>query len=59
MTRKLSDPIGRMQKGPTGTRRMEKGPSRDFYEELQASSDTQVVVTRRSDGDGERSHRYT
>ena len=30
-------PIGQMQKGPTGTRRMEKGSSEDFYDELQAS----------------------
>jgi hypothetical protein len=43
MTRKLSGPIGWMQKGPTGTHRMEKGPSRDFYDELQASSDTQPL----------------
>jgi len=26
-----------MEKGPTGTRRMEKGSSGDFYDELQAS----------------------
>ena len=37
MTRKPSGPTGRMEKGPTGTRRMEKGSSRDFYDELQAS----------------------
>ena len=37
MTRKPSSPIGRMLKGPIGTRRMEKGPSGDFYDELQAS----------------------
>jgi hypothetical protein len=32
-----SGPTGLMQKGPVGTRQMEKGPSRDFYDELQAS----------------------
>jgi len=37
MTRKPSGPIGRMEKGPIGTCRMEKGSSRDFYDELQAS----------------------
>ena len=52
MTRKLSGPTGkmemekgpiglgptgRMEKGPIGTRRMEKGSSGDFYDELQAS----------------------
>ena len=36
-----------------------EGPSKDFYDELQASSDTQAVGSHRSDGDGERSHRYT
>ena len=29
-----SGPTGRMEKGPTGTRRMEKGSSEDFYDEL-------------------------
>ena len=37
MTRKSLGPIGRMQKGPVGTHRMEKGPNGDFYDELQAS----------------------
>ena len=37
MTRKPSGPTGRMEKGPTGTRRMEKGSSGDFYDKLQAS----------------------
>jgi hypothetical protein len=37
MTRKPSGPIGRMEKGPTGTCRMEIGPSGDFYDELQRS----------------------
>jgi hypothetical protein len=36
MTRKPSGPIGQMGKGPTGTRRMEKGSNGDFYDELQA-----------------------
>ena len=35
--RHSSGPIGRMEKGPTGTHRMEKGSSGDFYDELQAS----------------------
>ena len=34
MTPKLSGPTGQMEKGPIGTRRMEKGSSRDFYDEL-------------------------
>ena len=37
VTRKPSGPTGRMLKGPVGTRRTEKGPSGDFYDELQAS----------------------
>jgi hypothetical protein len=37
MTHKSSGPIGQMEKGPTGTHRMEKGSSGDFYDELQAS----------------------
>jgi hypothetical protein len=36
MTQKPSGPTGQMLKGPIGTRRMEKGPRRDFYDELQA-----------------------
>ena len=48
MTHKPSGPIGRMEKGPIGTRRMEKGSSGDFYDELQ--------VSRMSNC---RSHRYT
>ena len=41
-------PIGRMEKGPIGTCQMEKGPSGDFYDELQASWRSNY-----------RSHRYT
>ena len=37
-----------MEKGPIGTRRMEKGSSGDFYDELQASWMSNY-----------RSHRYT
>jgi hypothetical protein len=37
MTHKPSGLTGRMEKGPTCTRRMEKGSSGDFYDELQAS----------------------
>ena len=37
-----------MEKGPTGTRHMEIGPSRDFYDELRASQMSNC-----------RSHRYT
>ena len=37
MTCKPSGPTGRMLKGPTGTHRMEKGSSEDFYDELHAS----------------------
>ena len=46
--RKLSDPTGQMEKGPTGICWMEKGPSEDFYDELQASRMSNC-----------RSHRYT
>jgi hypothetical protein len=53
MTHKPLGPTGWMQKDPIGTRRMEKGPSGDFYDEWQASSDTQVVRSHGSDGDGE------
>jgi hypothetical protein len=37
VTRKPSGPISRIEKGPIGTRRMGKGSSGDFYDELQAS----------------------
>ena len=64
VTRKPSDPTGRMLKGPAGTRRTEKGPSGDFYDELQASwmsnyrshRYTLDVWSHRSDVEG--SHRY-
>jgi len=36
-THRTSGPIGRMRKGPAGIHRMKKGPSGDFYDELQAS----------------------
>ena len=52
MTCKPSGPIGWMLNGPAGTRRMENRTSGDFYDELQASSDTQAVGSHRSDGDG-------
>ena len=45
---KSSGPIGRMLKGPVDTRWTEKGPSEDFYDELQASRMSNC-----------RSHRYT
>ena len=48
MTRKPLGPTGWMLKGPVGTHRTEKGPSRDFYDELQASQMSNY-----------RSHRYT
>ena len=49
VTRKPSGPTGRMLKGPTGIRQMEKGPSGDFYDELQASrkSNYRSTGTRR------------
>jgi hypothetical protein len=37
MTCKPSGLIGRMEKGPTSTRRMEKEPSEDFYDKLPTS----------------------
>ena len=54
---KLSGPIGRMLKGPVGTRRMEKGPSGDFYDELQASRMSNYRCHRYT-SDGKGSHRY-
>ena len=57
MTRKPSGPTGRMLKGPAGTRRMKKGPSRDFYDELQASRMSNCR-SHRYTADGEGSHRY-
>jgi hypothetical protein len=49
---------GRMDKGPTGTRQMEKGTCRDFYDELQASQMSNYR-SHRYTSDGEGSHRYT
>ena len=51
-------PTGRMEKGPTGTRRMEKGSSEDFYDELQASRMSNCR-SHRYTLDGEGCHRYT
>jgi hypothetical protein len=60
VTRKPSGPTSQMVKGPqvtrkpsglTGRMEMEKGPI--------DTRDTQAVGSHRSDGDGERSHRYT
>ena len=48
MTHKPSGPTVRMEKGPIGTRRMKKGLSGDFYDELQASLMSNC-----------RSHKYT
>ena len=50
MTCKSSGPTGRMPKGPAITRRTEKGPSGDFYDELQASSMSNYR-SHRSDGE--------
>jgi hypothetical protein len=58
VTRKPSGPTGRMLKGPTGTRRMEKGPSEDFYDELQASQMSNCK-SHKYMSDGEGSHKYT
>ena len=58
VTRKPSDPTGRMLKGPAGTHRTKKGTSGDFYDELQASWMSNCRSDRyTSDGDG--SHKYT
>ena len=46
--RKPLGPIGRMLKGPVGTCQTNKGPSGDFYDELQASQMSNC-----------RSHKYT
>ena len=58
MTRKQLDPTGLIEKGPIGTRQMEKGPSVDFYDELQASRMSNYR-SHRYTLDGEWSHRYT
>ena len=53
VTRKPSGPTGRMLKGPVGTRRIEKGLSRNFYDELQASRMRNCRSHRNtSDGEG-------
>jgi hypothetical protein len=58
VTRKPSGPIGRMLKGIACTRQMEKGPSKYFYDELQASRMSNYR-SHRYTSDGEGSHRYT
>ena len=58
MTCKPSGPTGQMLKGPTGTRWMEKGPSEDFYDKLQASWMSNYR-SHRYMSNGEWSHRYT
>ena len=58
MTCKPLGLTGRMEKGHVGTRRMEKGPSRDFYDELQASRMSNCR-SHKYKSDGEGSHRYT
>ena len=58
VTRKPSGPIGQMLKGPVGTCRTEKGPSGDFYDELQASR-MSTCRSHRYTSDREGSHRYT
>jgi hypothetical protein len=58
MTRKPLGLIGRMDKGPTSTHQMEKGPCRDFYDELQVSQMSKCR-SHRYTSDGEGSHRYT
>jgi hypothetical protein len=47
-----------MEKGPIGTRQIEKEPGRDFYDELQASQMSNCRFHRYT-LDGEGSHRYT
>ena len=56
VTRQPSGSIGRMLKGPVGIRQMEKGPSGDFYDELQASRMSNYR-SHRYMSDGEGSHR--
>jgi hypothetical protein len=58
VTCKPSGLTGQMLKGPVGTRRMEKGPSGDFYDELQVSRISNCR-SHRYTSDGEGSHRYT
>jgi hypothetical protein len=56
--RKPSDTTGRMLNGPVGTHRTEKGPSGDFYDELQTSRMSNCKFHMYT-SDGEGSHRYT
>jgi hypothetical protein len=58
MTHKPSGPTGWMEKGPTGTRQMEKGLREDFYDELQASWMSNYR-SHKYTSDGEGSHKYT
>jgi hypothetical protein len=58
VTCKPLSPTGRMEKSPTGARRMDKGPSEDFYDELQVSWMSNSRSYRYT-SDGEWSHRYT
>jgi hypothetical protein len=58
VTHKPSGPTGWIEKGPVVTRRMKKGPSEDFYDELQASWMSNCR-SHRYKSDGEESHRYT
>ena len=57
MTCEWSGPIGRMEKGPTGTFGKEKGSNGDFYDELQASQMSNYR-SHRYTLDGECSHTY-
>ena len=65
MTREWLGPTGRMENGPIGTCGMEKGPSGDFYDELQASWMSKCRSHRYYDKlqasrmSNYRSHRYT
>jgi hypothetical protein len=58
VTRNPSGPTGRMEKGPAGTRRMEKGLNGDFYDKLQASQMSNYK-SHRYTSDGEWFHMYT
>jgi hypothetical protein len=51
-------PTGRMLKGTIGTCWTKKGPSEDFYDELQVSLMSNCRPHRYT-SDGEGSHRYT
>ena len=58
VTCKPLGPIGWMLKDPIDTCRMDKGPSKYFYDELQASRMSNYR-SHRYWSDGEGSHRYT